>query len=99
MEKLYLYVTYELKPGARDAYLAALQAAQIDTLTRREAGCVLYQYLADPADENTLYLNEIWESEAAQAAHYHTPHVQKLGQIKKDFVENTKIVKVLGREI
>ncbi len=43
-----LHVTYTVKPGEKENFVAAVAAAGIDTASRAEAGCVQYDYFMPP---------------------------------------------------
>ena len=67
----------QIRPERREeAVRAALAMAEA---TRREKGCVSYGFYGDLADPNTLLLFEEWESDAALAAHFQTPHMAEFG--------------------
>lgn len=52
--------------GQIDAIVAAVEA---------EAGCHAYRLYADPADRNSLFLFEEWESAESLANHRTQPHM------------------------
>jgi quinol monooxygenase YgiN len=62
----------KLKPGMRaeflDHYAVGAEA------TRREPGCVFYDYAVSPGDPDAMVLMECFASEADHAAHLETPH-------------------------
>ena len=65
----------QVKPERRDeARKAALDMVEA---TRRESGCVSYTFYADLVDPGTFFLFEEWESDAALAAHFQTPHMAR----------------------
>ena len=65
----------QVKPERRDeARKAALDMVEA---TRREAGCVSYAFYADLVEPATFFLFEEWESDAALAAHFQTPHMAR----------------------
>ncbi len=59
-------------PGDRDALIAILLEG-----TKGLPGCKLYAIAADTADETGVWINEVWESEAAHAASLKLPAVQQ----------------------
>jgi quinol monooxygenase YgiN len=63
-----------VRPDRHDeAVRAALAMAEA---TRKEAGCITYQFSADLADPNTVFIFEEWESAEALARHFQTEHLQ-----------------------
>ena len=58
----------------RPAAVAMIEA------TRKEAGCVDYAFAQDLADPTLFRIVERWESEAALAAHFQTPHMAAFNQ-------------------
>ena len=93
-----LHVTYHLKPGMRDEYLAKLKDLGAAEKSRQDKGCIQYEYFLPEEDENRILLVERWESPEDQAAHIKTEHVRALAAIKNDYVENTESVKYLAEE-
>lgn len=67
-EPLTLFARITPKP----AYLAAARQAVLDILptTRREPGCRVFRLFDDPSGGGSLYLLEVWDDEAALAAHH-----------------------------
>ena len=65
----------QIRPERREeAVRVALAMAEA---TRREKGCVSYGFYGDLADPGALFLFEEWESDAALAAHFQTPHMAR----------------------
>ena len=91
-----LHVTYTVKPGEKENFVAAVAAAGIDTASRAEAGCVQYNYFYAAQAEDRVLLVEVWESVEAQAAHTQTAHFQKLAAIKERYVLQTVVQKYIG---
>jgi quinol monooxygenase YgiN len=48
--------------------------------TRKEPGCLTYAFSVDVSDPTTLRIFERWESTAALAAHFQTPHMAAFGR-------------------
>ena len=65
----------QIRPERREE--AARAARAIAEATRREQGCVSYGFYGDLADPGTFFLFEEWESDAALAAHFQTPHMAR----------------------
>ncbi|WP_296679033.1 putative quinol monooxygenase [Novosphingobium sp.] len=64
---------FRLPPGAMTAGRIAM--TKVIEATRREDGCVQYNYAEDMIDPGLIRVSEIWESEAQLSAHLQTPHM------------------------
>jgi quinol monooxygenase YgiN len=83
--------TVAVRPETRsDAIRAALAMAEA---TRTEAGCLSYRFFADLQDPNTFLVFEEWESEAALAAHFQTPHMAAFQQALPRFLAGGLAIK------
>jgi quinol monooxygenase YgiN len=58
-------------PGQRDAFAAIL----LDGTTAMP-GCLSYVIARDPADENALWITEVWDSQESHKASLSVPAVQ-----------------------
>lgn len=76
--------TAPIQPGKRDEALAV--ALEMQQATQAEAGCIEYRFYIDPMDDNALFVFEIWESDAALAAHFETPHMATFRERMPEFV-------------
>jgi quinol monooxygenase YgiN len=85
---VHLVVTFIIKDGMMDAYLA--EVAKLRPLVLAEKGCVEYTYLKEiqtpfkiqePVQENRLTLIERWESMEALETHSKSPHMAQYGKI------------------
>ena len=88
-----LNVTYHTKPGKRAAFYEAINAECLAQASRAEAGNGKYAYFAALENENVLFLLENWADQAAFDAHMATPHFKRLGELKSEYVAETKIEK------
>ena len=86
---LKVLVTYKIKPGHRDAFLA--DTAAVRPLILAEDGCKQYDYFASAEDENKAVLVEEWESRDAQKVHMTQPHMAGIFKAKDDHVEETAL--------
>lgn len=59
-------------PGQRDALLAILFDGIADM-----PGCLSYIIAKDPADENVLWITEVWDSQGSHQASLSLPAVQQ----------------------
>jgi len=58
-------------PGQRDAFAAILLEG-----TGAMPGCLSYVVARDPADDNALWITEVWDSQASHKASLSLPVVQ-----------------------
>ena len=86
-----LHVTYNLKEGRMDDWLATLRVLQVAEKTRKEAGNIEYAYYVPADGSNKVLLVELWESKDFQQAHLNAPHLAELAKVKSDFVESVDL--------
>lgn len=86
-----LNVTYKCKPGMREEFLEAILREGIDGASRKEAGNLKYDYYIPFDDNGELLLVEHWRDEEALTAHGQTPHLQRLRELKAEYVTETVI--------
>jgi len=65
--------TVQVHPDMRDEALRA--AIAMARATRAEPGCRAYRFTTDLEDPAIICIFEEWETEAALAAHFQTPHM------------------------
>jgi quinol monooxygenase YgiN len=58
-------------PGQRDALVAILLEG-----TQAMPGCISYVIASDPADDNAVWITEVWDSQASHHASLSLPAVQ-----------------------
>ena len=58
-------------PGHRDALVAILLEG-----TQAMPGCISYVIASDPADDNAVWITEVWDSQASHHASLSLPVVQ-----------------------
>ncbi len=64
-------------PSSRDALVA--RSAPIQQATRDdEPGCLVYCFAGDPCQDDKIQVYELWESEAALAAHFEHPNYHEM---------------------
>lgn len=86
-----LNVTYQCRPGMRDAFLKAIAAEGIDTASRSENGNLRYEYYLPAAGCDELLLIEKWRDAGALAGHSRQPHFARLQELKSKYVAGTLI--------
>lgn len=88
-----LNVTYKCKPDMRDEFLEMIMSEGIDDACRAEDGNIKYDYYLALNDSDELLLVEKWRDAEALALHSKQPHFARLGELKKEFVNDTIIEK------
>ncbi len=83
--------TFQIKPEKREE--AAKFLLHVVAETKKEAGCIVYDFYADLADANLFHVFEEWESIAHLEAHFKTPHLSELGKLMPDFLAGEANVK------
>ena len=94
-----LHVTYTMKPGAREAFIRAIEEAGIDVATRAEEGCVQYDFFYAAQKADTVLLVEQWENADVLKTHTTMPHYKQLGALKEQYVLSTAIEKFAGERV
>ena len=84
-----LNVTYRCRKDRREEFLEAVFAEGIDSLCRQEEGNIRYDFYFSAEDDDKMLLLEQWESEEILAKHQQQAHFRRMGELKKDFVEET----------
>ena len=64
-----------LDPAQRER--AEKAALEVMEATRKEAGCLEYNFSADLQEPGRFWLFEQWESQEALEAHFATPHLAR----------------------
>lgn len=88
-----LNVTYKCKPGMRDEFLTEIVKEGIGAACHAEDGNIKYDYYIPANGANELLLVEKWADADSLAEHGRQPHFARLGELKKEFVEETIIEK------
>jgi len=68
--------TVNVAPEQRDAHCA--RPGRTWKPPARSAGCIHYQWGADPLQPGRIYVYEEWESQEALAAHFAGPHYRNM---------------------
>ncbi len=68
-----LWVKVQVRPDQRERFLAAVETDALGS-ERDEPGCLRFNVLQDPNDENTYYFYEVYENDTAVEAHRAMPH-------------------------
>ena len=63
-----------VRPDKREDFIAAARAQIVET--RKEAGCISYDFFESQTEPNTFVFNERWKSKEAIEAHFQTAHIR-----------------------
>ena len=92
---LYLHVYYTAKDGDDLMnFLREAEEAGIVSKTRKEKGCLQYEYFISAENDREMLLLEKWESAEDQKAHRTQDHFVMLGKKKKKNGLETRIEKI-----
>ena len=64
------------------------------TLYVREDGCLRYDYFLSVQNADEILLVEQWESEEKQQVHLRTAHMDRLRELKAQYVADARLGKV-----
>ncbi len=73
MAALILSVVFTLKPDCRENGITAMKT--VAEATKKENGCIVYDFAVDFYDDNVIRLYEEWESVEALEAHNQSTHL------------------------
>ena len=86
-------VTYTMKPGKREPFLAEIASCGAQEAVRKEKGCLQYDYFLCVEDPDKLLLVEKWTSREAQQVHMTQPHMAQIAAIKERYALETTLEK------
>ena len=86
-----IYVVFKCVPGKREEYINILKNEGIVDAVRNEDGCIRYDYSFSEKDPDEILLIEAWESKKHQEIHIQQPHMERLRELKPDYVLTTKL--------
>lgn len=84
-------VTYTMRPGKRDHFLAEIVSSGAQEAVRNEAGCIQYDYFLSAADPDKVLLLEKWDDREAQEVHMTQPHMAQIADIKERYTLDTAV--------
>ncbi len=86
------YVTYRFADkAARDGFYSEVKACGAGEKSRKEDGCIKYEFFYFADEDDKMFLWEQWESREAQKKHCQQPHFAELTEIKKKYGVETDI--------
>jgi quinol monooxygenase YgiN len=89
--------TIHTQPGKAPDVISGARAC-IDG-TRREDGCISYDYVQDTERADVVMVIERWTSREALAAHFHVPHLNEWRERRKPWVKSVKVEIIQAGEI
>lgn len=92
---IYVIATIHTLPGKAAALI--LGAKPCIDATRREEGCISYDYVQDTERPDVVMVVERWSSREALAAHFLVPHLKAWREARKPLVKSTK-VEIIGAD-
>lgn len=95
MTKLVVYVEFTLKPGKIDRFFDAVRINAAASAAD-EPGCRKFDVMRDrdPARDNVITLYEIYDDDAAFAAHRESPHFKAFSAATEALIEDRVIRKL-----
>jgi quinol monooxygenase YgiN len=90
---------YQLKPGQRDAFVAAARNCGLLTQTPQEPGNLQYQFFLSPDDPDQVFCIERWSATEHLESHRKTTHVAAYQAVKAKYVETVEKHSYTGEEL
>ena len=85
-----ILVSIRIKPGYKDRFINAM----IDDAkgsVNDEPGCLRFDVMQDGEDPDKIWLYEVYQDEAAVAAHQIAPHFLKWKRLTSDWVDEISL--------
>lgn len=98
MPRLVIIAEFDVKPGAMDAFLAAAREDAQASL-RDEPGCRRFDVLTPDGGGDKVVLYEIYDDDAAFAAHMETPHFAAFRDAIADLEKSRRVGKYRPRDV
>lgn len=95
MNPVVLLVSIRVLPGRRDAFLRGISRNAAHAL-RDEPGCLRFDVVGDPEDENAFWVYEVFADQDALADHRRAPHFLHWQREKAELVVPNSQVDRLG---
>lgn len=86
-----IYVVFKSYSQKREAFIEKLKSEGIISSIRNEDGCIKYDYYFSEKDPDEILLIEAWETKEHQQIHLSQPHMDRLREIKKDYIISTNL--------
>ena len=96
-----VFVTVRIKPELRGRFLEVIEDDSTCSV-RDEPGCVQFSVLQDGSDPDTYHFYEVYQDEAAVAAHLQTPHLARWLEASKEVCSEpsqvTRVTSIFPRD-
>ncbi|MCG6658118.1 antibiotic biosynthesis monooxygenase [Halomonas campisalis] len=87
-----IIVQTRLKPGQRNAFLAAMLPNAAASV-REEPGCHVFDVIEDRDSPDLFHLYELYADEAALAAHKQTPHYLACREVVNPLIAEQTVIR------
>ncbi|XAH24524.1 putative quinol monooxygenase [Xylophilus sp. GW821-FHT01B05] len=87
---LAVLVDFQIQPAHAEAFAEAIAHNARESVAQ-EPGCHRFDVCRDPADPGTFFLYELYDDQAAFAAHLAAPHFQAFDALTKGWVAGKTI--------
>lgn len=91
---IYVVATTQVKPEARDAFIAGAKACIAET--RKEKGCISYENHISINDPNTFVVVERWESREDLNAHARAPHMKVWRELSTPLKASPTVIEIIS---
>ena len=82
-----------IRPDRRDAFVAAAREQIVET--RKEPGCISYDFYESQTEPNTFVFNERWKSKEATDFHFQTEHIKKFMSVLPSCVAEPPVIELV----
>lgn len=97
MQRVCLWVEFDIKPGAMPAFLDAARADAQGSVGN-EPGCRRFDILTDPTVPDRVNFYEIYDDEAALAAHREMPHFKAYIAASEPLVAAKRVMRLRAEQ-
>jgi autoinducer 2-degrading protein len=87
---IHVLVQFRVQPGKEAEAEAAIKAV-VAAVEENEPGAVMYMFLRNPKDLGLITVQEIWQDDAAIAAHREQPHMKRFNQAFRDVFDASTV--------
>jgi len=82
-----------IRPDKRETFVAAAREQIVET--RKEPGCIAYDFYESQTEPNTFVFNERWTSQEAIDAHFQTGHIKKFMSALPSCVAEPPVIEIV----
>ena len=92
MKKLSLVAIVTAKQGEKDFIKKEIE--KLIPITRKENGCINYNFFIDNKNDHRFLLQENWESYDLWQDHMNNDHMKNYSEVTKDAVETWELIEL-----